>query len=90
MERFVMSDESDRLQAYLEDHLAYEVLMLRHALTKITTFQHPLEWNAYFESFVVHARNLYAFLTNDDDSRTFKARDFINGFQSQKTDETIV
>jgi hypothetical protein len=74
--------------AYLEDHLPYEILMLRYTFQKIMAFQSQLDWNAYYESFVLHARNLYLFLTNGDGSNA-KASDFIAGFKAQKTNETI-
>jgi hypothetical protein len=49
---------------HLEEHIPYEVLMLRFTLGKLRTEKDPLAWNAMLESFAVHARNLYWFLTN--------------------------
>jgi hypothetical protein len=79
--------------AYLQEHLPYEVLMLRYAIDKITTGeittpQQQLDWNAHYESFVLHARNLYMFLTNGDRSNV-KASNFVPEFKAQKTNDTI-
>jgi len=75
--------------AHLKEHLPYEIRMLRYTLGELTKRRsHVLEWNVYFESFAVHARNLYDFLTNSDDSRNFKAKDFIDQFATLKTDQT--
>jgi hypothetical protein len=49
---------------HLEEHIPYELLMLRFTLAKLKTEKHPLAWNAMLESFAVHARNLYWFLIN--------------------------
>jgi hypothetical protein len=83
----MMSSNANKA-AYLQTNLCYELRMLRHALTKITQPQFPLDWNAYFQSFAVNARNLYGFLTNDDKSENFKAKDFIE-FKATKTDNSI-
>jgi hypothetical protein len=50
----------------LEEHLPYEVLMLRYTFGKLAT-PDPMIWNAMSESFAVHARSLYHFLTNRTD-----------------------
>ena len=83
-----MSRNAEKTE-YLQEHLSYELLMLRHTLTEITKPHRILDWNAFLESFAVHARNLYDFLTNSDDCRNFKAQDFINGFKAAKDDNTI-
>jgi len=49
---------------HLEEHIPYELLMLRFTLGKLRTEKHPLAWNGMLESFAVHARNLYWFLIN--------------------------
>jgi hypothetical protein len=49
---------------HLEEHIPYELLMLRFTLGKLRTEKHPLAWNGMLESFAVHARNLYCFLIN--------------------------
>jgi hypothetical protein len=49
---------------HLEEHIPYELLMLRFTLGRLKGEKHPLAWNAMLESFAVHARNLYWFLIN--------------------------
>jgi hypothetical protein len=51
--------------------------MLRFTYQRIFDTQHKLQWNAYFEAFCVHARNLALFLRNDDDSRTRQADQYV-------------
>ena len=61
--------------------------MLYHTLHALDTISLELDWNAFFESFAVHARNLYRFLTNDD-KPNYHANDFAVGFKATKTDTT--
>jgi hypothetical protein len=70
-----------KLSDYLPNHLLYELLMLRFTVMRLRGNQDQLLWNALYESFGVHARNLYDFLRNDGDSRNFKASDYIVGFE---------
>jgi hypothetical protein len=70
-----MSSAQQRKE-YLEEHLYYELLMLRFSYREINKSQSPLIWNAFFDSFVMHARNLIDFLTNDGGVQNFKAVDF--------------
>jgi hypothetical protein len=58
---------TDNQIEHLEEHVPYELLMLRFTLGKLRTEKHPLAWNAMLESFAVHARNLYSFLANKGD-----------------------
>jgi hypothetical protein len=67
-------------QEYLREHLSYELLMLRYTATRLEHVRDQLLWNSLFESFGVHARNLYDFLRNEADSRNFKASDFVDDF----------
>jgi hypothetical protein len=48
-----------------------------------------LDWNAYYECFVLHARNLYLFLTNGDGANAKATRFIKGGFESDKTEDTI-
>ncbi|TPK99031.1 MULTISPECIES: hypothetical protein [unclassified Mesorhizobium] len=50
--------------------------MLRYTFGVLKTVINPLSWNAHFESFAVHARSLYEFLTDGGDSRNFMAKHF--------------
>jgi hypothetical protein len=52
--------------------------MLRYTYGQMLQEQHYLSWNAHFESFAVHARNLVRFLTNSDKGN-FKASEFAQG-----------
>jgi hypothetical protein len=63
--------------------------MLRHTFMKFMTIHNALDWNAYFVAFAVYARNLHNFLTNDDDSRNFKADDFVDQFKATKLPKEI-
>jgi hypothetical protein len=74
-----MSSQEERI-AYLREHLSYEVLVLRFTLMLLGTSEDALLWNAMYESFSVHARNLFDFLRNEKDPRNFKASDFIEKF----------
>jgi hypothetical protein len=64
------------LKEFLQEHLPYELDMLRFTLgaCKTETTQQRM-WNALFESHVVHARNLCSFLTNNK-NEGLKARSF--------------
>src|SRR5262249_12566191 len=70
---------------YLREHIAYELLMLRYAFVQMRAELDQLDWNAYFIAFVAAARNLYSFLTNDRDPRTWVANDFIPAFHPTNT-----
>jgi len=61
---------------YMEEHIPYELLMLRHTYQQMKSSNNQLDWNAFFESFCLHARNLYKFLRNDRVNTTFVAVDF--------------
>jgi hypothetical protein len=74
-----MSSEQERCD-WLHEHLNYELLMVRHThkqlQARIKTVNDQLVWNANFGAFALYARNIYLFLTNDRDSRNFKASDY--------------
>jgi hypothetical protein len=72
-------------QDYLDEHLPYMLKMLRYTYGQILQSQHYLSWNAHFESFAVHARNLANLLTNND-SGNFKAAQFVPRFKARKGD----
>ena len=74
---------------YIQEHLEYELLMLRYAFKKIKNNQNisQLDWNANFIAHTAVARNLYAFLVKKDDTRNFDAKDFIKGFRAEKTEK---
>jgi len=70
---------------YLQHHLSYELLMLRHTHQRLHEIKNKLDWNAQLEAFAVHARNFALFLLNDKDSRNFRADDYIAGGFVAKT-----
>ena len=68
------------LRAYLEDHVRYERVMLAHAFRAMHATPEGAGWNMAFESFCVHARNLYDFLRHDGKkANTFRADDYVAG-----------
>jgi hypothetical protein len=66
---------------YLEEHLPYELLMLRYTHGQISEHHRRLAFNCYLECFAIHARILYKFLTKDEDSRNFEAKDFVGRYK---------
>lgn len=78
---------------YLRENLRYELLMLRHTLAKITTLtgitaQDQMDWNAYFELFAIHARNLHTFLKNKE-TQNASALHFTPQFKATKSNDAI-
>lgn len=72
---------------YLNEHLHYEVVMMRWAFGKIPSVPPSLLQNTFIECFAVHARGLYDFLTNKADSRNALAEDFLaEHFKPDTTD----
>ncbi len=63
--------------AFLRDHLAYERQMLGYAYAQMHAMGAGLAWNVHYESFAVHARNLYDFLRNDTRSGNYNAYHFV-------------
>jgi hypothetical protein len=64
---------------YLDDHLKYERNMLRFTFDMLFKSGEK-RWCAFFESFGVHARNLYIFLRNSADYRSYvRADDYVPG-----------
>ncbi|MBR1298535.1 hypothetical protein [Bradyrhizobium sp. AUGA SZCCT0042] len=78
--------EEKRKENWLDEHLPYEVLMMRHSIGQMrdpSTFW--LDWNAFHASFAVSACNLAAFLTNGEKKgNSFQACDFVISFKSRK------
>ena len=78
-----MASTQQKIEA-LERHLPYEMLMLRHTYGRIERETNHLNWNMALESFAVHARILKSFLTNDDGSGNFQAKDFSSTFPATR------
>jgi hypothetical protein len=70
------------LPDHLEEHLPYELSMLVHTFDRLYNTTDEADWNAFLESFCVHARNLKMFLTNDagKGNNGLRARDFVANF----------
>jgi hypothetical protein len=83
-----MSSEAQKFE-HLGDHLPYELLMLRYAYEPTGEDHYQLAWNAYYESFALHARILFDFLTNKKDrgNINFVATDFVTGFTAKEDEE---
>jgi hypothetical protein len=69
------------LESYLTEHLSYEREMLGFAFRQIQREPEQLVWNAYFESFGIHARNLYQFLRSTEGPRSVTADDYLPGWK---------
>src|SRR6266702_81868 len=54
----------DELIAYFNEHILYELLMLRYSRNLLRSQPQQLVWNANFAAFNVSARNLYEYLSN--------------------------
>jgi hypothetical protein len=76
----VAKDQQQR--DYLVEHLPYMLKMLRYTHGQMLQQQHYLSWNAHFESFAVHARNLVSFLKNTD-TGNLKASEFVQGYKAR-------
>jgi hypothetical protein len=82
-----MASQQQKIE-HLDHHLRYEVLMLCHAHSRMNSPGYPLDWNAYYEAFAVHARVLLDFLENKSDGRNFRKSDFSGTFKAE-TDQEI-
>jgi hypothetical protein len=51
----------EKLIKHLRESLPYELRMLRHTHRQLSHEQNQLDWNAFLESFAIHARNLMEF-----------------------------
>jgi hypothetical protein len=69
---------SEDLVTYLSEHLKYERDMLRFTYDMLFKTD-GYRWCAMFESFGVHARNLYDFLRHEGKSNTVRADNYVPG-----------
>jgi hypothetical protein len=76
-----MTPRQQTLLEYLNEHVHYELLMLRYSLLRMAAPNDQLDFNANFVSFGVHARNLYKFLRNDEGNS--KAKDYAPMFKTE-------
>ena len=72
---------------YLYEHLAYELLMLRHAYASLGTAK-GLDFNMALENVALHARQLVEFLTEKPKSRGKDVRAclYAPGFNAERKD----
>jgi hypothetical protein len=56
------------LTEYFNEHLLYELQMLRFSKSQLESKVDPVVWNAMFAAFNVSARNLYEFLKGEQDN----------------------
>jgi hypothetical protein len=56
---------NSELSAWLREHYAYELKMLRYLAPELRSERNQLRWNALFESSWLHARSLRDFYTNE-------------------------
>jgi hypothetical protein len=78
---------NDQKVSYLEHQLPYEFIMIRHTNKRIHSDQSRLDWNAYYEYFCGHARNLYHFFINED-GKNAKMSSFVSDLTIKKSDDT--
>jgi hypothetical protein len=81
-----MASKQQKIE-HLGDHLPYEVLMLRYTHSRMNSPRYPLAWNAFYEAFAVHARNLLDFLENKAGSSNFQASHFSDTFEVKEDKE---
>jgi hypothetical protein len=62
--------------AYLEHHLPYEYSMLKETFNRMHGAADQLHYNSYYESFVVHVRNLLDFLCDKTKTTEIRVTDF--------------
>ena len=81
-----MASEQEKI-TYLEEHISYEVVMLNYTFMRLlilrpSTPEEQLDFNAYLESFGVHARNLVAFLSEESTGDDQNASDYVPDFEA--------
>jgi hypothetical protein len=64
------------LVEYFNEHILYELLMLRYAKLRLTEGQTQILWNSLFATFNVDARNLYEFLNNKGTNNEVNVHDY--------------
>lgn len=70
-------DEEEKLH-YLKEHVTYERTMLGYTYARLHDTAPGVGWNVVYESFGIHARNLYDFLRNGGTGgNTFRADDYV-------------
>jgi hypothetical protein len=79
--------EQEKIE-YLNEHLQYEVKMLRWSYYHVQG-EPPSPWrNAFIEVFAVHARGPYDFCVSND-ARDVLARDYVSDFEPPRPKDEI-
>jgi hypothetical protein len=65
----------DELVEYFNEHILYELLMLRYSRRRLAS-ETQILWNAMFAAFNVSARNLYEFLNNKGSKNEVNVHDY--------------
>jgi hypothetical protein len=80
----IMQKSEEAKADYVAEHLLYEWEMLHHTFARLKKCSDPMDWNAFFVSFVVYGRNLHDFLLNlpKGKDQRFVARDFTDGYST--------
>jgi hypothetical protein len=86
----MMASEQEKI-TYLAEHVSYELAMLNYTLMRLltsrpSTAQEQLDFNAYLESFGVHARNLVEFLSKKSHDNDRNASDYSPDFEARDQD----
>jgi hypothetical protein len=81
-----MVSEQEKI-TYLEEYISYDVLMLNYTFMRMLTSptsrpEEQLDFNAYLESFGVHARHLVAFLSEKSPGDSRNASDYVPDFEA--------
>jgi len=75
-----MAVQEEDLIAYLNEHIRYEREMLGYYFKEMHETSPGLRWNMVFESFCIHARNLYDFLRHEGGKTTsIRADSYVPG-----------
>lgn len=79
---------AEELSEWLREHYGYELLMLRYTHRSLPQANHQLEWNTYFESCAMHARNLRDFYCGKGKNNTRKASDYCGSNVAQANEQS--
>ena len=79
------TEEGDpEMLQYLKEHVAYERTMLGYTYARLHDTAPGIAWYVVYESFGIHARNLYDFLRNKGNNTTFCAADYVPSWTKAK------
>src|SRR5260370_30872325 len=77
-------NEAEMLR-YLREHVTYERTMLGFTYARLHDTVPGVAWNVVYESFGIHARNLYGFFRNEGKTQTtFRADDYVDSWPKPK------